>query len=291
MPQSLPGIERHTCRIRPHAVAGSPQLLHGPKISDGSIFRMKLESLLQYMGEYLDVADHPDYPGAMNGLQVGGPGDVKKLAVAVDASEASILAAVETGADLMIVHHGLFWGGLSPLTGPHLRRIRALLDNSLALYSCHLPLDGHAEVGNSALLGRALGLELEGRFAAFQGAEVGWHGRPEEPLDLPGLVSRCEEVLGGSLHTIPGGPDRIDRVGVVTGGGASFIEEAVGLGLDALVTGEGTHHAHFDAMELGLHVLFGGHYATETFGVRALGDHLAERFGLACDFIDQPTGL
>ena len=214
-----------------------------------------------------------------------------KVALAVDASEASILEAVRRGADLMIVHHGLFWGGTRPLTGPHLRRVRALIQNDLALYSCHLPLDGHAEVGNSALLGRALGLHLEGRFAAFQGAEVGWHGRPEEPLDLSGLVSRVEAVLGCPVHAIPGGRARIDRVGVVTGGGASFIEEAASLGLDALVTGEGSHHAHFDAMELGVHVLLGGHYATETFGVRALGEHLAERFGLAYEFIDQPTGL
>jgi dinuclear metal center YbgI/SA1388 family protein len=252
---------------------------------------VKLESLLQYIGEYLAVEGHPDYSGALNGLQVGGPDEVRKLAVAVDASEASILAAIEGGADLLIVHHGLFWGGPSPLTGPHLRRIRALLENDLALYSCHLPLDGHPEVGNSALLGRALGLELEGRFAAYEGAEIGWHGRPEESIDLSELISRAEAVLGGPVHAIPGGGERIERVGVVTGGGASFIEEAVGLGLDALVTGEGTHHSHFDAMELGLHVIFGGHYATETFGVRALGDHLAERFGLDCDFIDQPTGL
>lgn len=252
---------------------------------------MQLESLLQYIGEYLAVEGYPDYPGALNGLQVGGPAEVQKLAVAVDASEASIQAAADRGADLLIVHHGLFWGGLRPLTGPHLRRVRALLDNDMALYSCHLPLDGHAEIGNSALLGRALGLDLEGKFAAFEGAQVGWHGRPEEPLDLSGLVARAETVLDGPVHAIPGGGERIDRVGVVTGGGASFIEEAVRLGLDALVTGEGPHHAHFEAMELGIHVLFAGHYATETFGVRALGDHLAERFVLDCDFIDQPTGL
>lgn len=252
---------------------------------------MRLESLLQYIGEYLVVEGHPDYPGALNGLQVGGPDEVSKLAVAVDASEASILEAVARGADLMIVHHGLFWGGVQPLTGPRLRRVRALIENGVALYSCHLPLDGHAEVGNSALLAQALGLELEGRFAEFQGAAVGWHGCPDNSLALGGLVARAEAVLGGPVHTIAGGGERIDRVGVVTGGGASFIEEAAALGLDALVTGEGTHHAHFDAMELGIHVILGGHYATETFGVRALGVHLAERFGLTCDFIDQPTGL
>jgi dinuclear metal center YbgI/SA1388 family protein len=252
---------------------------------------MTLESLLQYVGEYLSAEGHPDYPAALNGLQVGGPEDVQSIAAAVDASEASILAAADLGADLLIVHHGLFWGGLRPLTGRHLRRVRALIENEIALYSCHLPLDGHAEIGNSVLLARALGLDLDGRFAAYEGAEVGWHGRPDQPLDLAALVSRVETAVGGPVHAIAGGPARIDRVGVVTGGGASFTEAAARLGLDALVTGEAPHHAYFDAMEHGVHLLLGGHYATETFGVRALAEHLAERFDLTHSFIDQPTGL
>lgn len=252
---------------------------------------MKLESLIQYIGGYLSVTGHPDYPGALNGLQVEGPAEVEKLVTAVDASERTIERAAGLDADLLIVHHGLFWGGVRPLTGPHFRRVRALIESGVALYSCHLPLDGHGEIGNSALLARALGLELEGRFAPYEGTEVGWHGRPVEPLDVAGLVEWVEEAVGGPVHTIPGGPERIERVGVVTGGGASFIGEAASLGLDAFVTGEGPHHAHFEAMELGIHVLFGGHYATETFGVRALGEHLAERFGLECEFIDEPTGL
>ena len=252
---------------------------------------MKLESLVQYVGSYLDIDEYPDYPGALNGLQVEGPEEVRTLATAVDASAASIAEAGARGADLLIVHHGLFWGGLRPLTGPLFRRVRALVDDGIGLYSCHLPLDGHPEIGNSALLARALGLELEDSFGAFKGRDVGWHGAPAEPLGLEALAARTETACGGPVHTIPGGPDRIDRVGVVTGGGASFILEAAELGLDALVTGEGPHHAYFDAMELGVHLVFAGHYATETFGVRALGDHLAERFGLACTFIDQPTGL
>ncbi len=252
---------------------------------------MKLESLLRYLDQYLSVPQHPDYPTALNGLQVAGPAEVHHVVVAVDASEASILAAAEREADLLIVHHGLFWQGLQPLTGPHLRRVKALIEHEVALYSCHLPLDSHAEIGNAALLGRALGLELDGRFGRYQDAEIGWHGRLPKPLDLAELVSRAGEVLGGSIHAIAGGPQRIERVGVVTGGGSSFIQEATELGLDAFVTGEGSHHAHFDAIELGIHVLFGGHYATETFGVRALGEHLAERFGLTWDFVDQPTGL
>ena len=252
---------------------------------------MKLESLLQYLDGYLAVTGHPDYPGALNGLQVQGPADVATLATAVDASEASIEAAAHLGADLLIVHHGLFWSGLRPLTGPRFRRVRALIQAGMGLYACHLPLDGHAEIGNCILLARALGIEPEGRIGEYQGAPLGWWGRLPSATDAAGLVGLVEDAVGGAVHLIPGGPERVEKVGVVTGGAASFVAAAAEAGLDAFVTGEGAHHTHFDAMELGVHVLFGGHYATETFGVRALGDHLAERFRLDCHFIDQPTGL
>jgi dinuclear metal center YbgI/SA1388 family protein len=253
---------------------------------------LKLESLLQYLDAYLGIPDHPDYPTALNGLQVGGPDDVHRIVAAVDASEASVAAAVERGADLLLVHHGLFWEGLRPLTGRRLRRIRPLLEHGVAVYAAHLPLDGHAEVGNSVLLARALGIEPGGRFAAYHGAEIGWWGTLEPATDAPGLARRLEEALdGGPVRLVPGGPERVERVGVVTGGGATFIEEAATLELDALVTGEGSHHTFFDSMELGVHLLFGGHYATETFGVRALARHAAERFGLEWEFVDLPTGM
>ncbi|HSG07457.1 MAG TPA: Nif3-like dinuclear metal center hexameric protein [Longimicrobiales bacterium] len=253
---------------------------------------MKLESLLQYLDSYLEVAGHPDYPNALNGLQVQGREEVRRIVAAVDASEASVAAAVDAGADLLVVHHGLFWDGLRPLTGRRYRRVKPLLAHGIGLYSAHLPLDSHAEVGNCALLARALGLELQGRFADYKGSPVGWWGTHADATDAPGLQARLADALGGAaIHLIAGGPPRVERVGVVTGGGASFVEEAVALGLDALVTGEGSHHTHFDAMELGIHVLFGGHYATETFGVRALAQHLGERFDLEWQFLDQPTGL
>jgi len=253
---------------------------------------MKLESLLQYVDAYLGVPDHPDYPHALNGLQVGGPEEVNHVMAAVDASEASIAAAVEAGADLLLVHHGLFWDGLRPVTGRRLRRLGPLIEHGVALYSAHLPLDSHPEVGNCALLGRALGLEPRGRFAAYHGVDIGWWGELAVPVDVAVLGERLMDVLGGArVHVIPGGPAVVGRVGVVTGGGASYTVEAAALGLDALVTGEGSHHTHFDAMELGVHVLMGGHYATETFGVRALAAHIADRFELRWEFLDQPTGL
>lgn len=252
---------------------------------------MKLESLLQYLDEYLSIAGYPDYPEAMNGLQVEGGGDVGVVACAVDASQASITASAELGADLLIVHHGLFWDGPKPVVGVRYRRLSALIEAGIGLYSCHLPLDSHAEIGNCVLLARALGLDPEGRLGAFEGVPMGWWGRFDSPRTVAELATLVESAVGGHVHTIKGGPDRIERVGVVTGGGAAFIQEAADLGLDAYVTGEGPHHAHFDATEYGIHVLFGGHYATETFGVRALGEHLSERFELQNHFIHQPTGL
>jgi dinuclear metal center YbgI/SA1388 family protein len=253
---------------------------------------MKLEPLLQYADAYLGIPEHPDYPNAMNGLQVGGPPEVTTIAGAVDASVDAIEAAAERGVDVLFVHHGLFWAGLQPVTGRHLRKLQTLLRKELALYAAHLPLDGHAEVGNCAQLGRAMALGLKGRFAPYQGTDIGWWGELDGAESAEDLRHRLSEALGGGpVRLIPGGPERVERVGVVTGGGASFVNEAVDLGLDALVTGEGSHHTYFDAMELGIHVLFGGHYATETFGVRALVRHLAERFDLQSSFIDLPTGL
>lgn len=253
---------------------------------------MKTESLLQYLDSYLGVPDHPDYPQALNGLQVAGPAEVAKVAAAVDASEASIAAAAEAGADLLMVHHGLFWDGLRPVTGRRYRKLRGLLENGISLYSAHLPLDGHAEVGNSAVLARAVGLELRGRFGDYKGAKVGWWGTLRAGVEPLALRDRLSEAVGGSpVHLVPGGPARVENVAVVTGGGASFIGEAVAAGLDALITGEGAHHNHFDAMEEGVHLLLAGHYATETFGVRALARHVGERFGLEWEFLDLPTGL
>ncbi|NJD20504.1 MAG: Nif3-like dinuclear metal center hexameric protein [Gemmatimonadetes bacterium] len=253
---------------------------------------MKSESLFQYLDRYLGIAGHPDYARAFNGLQVQGSAEVHRVVAAVDASEASIAAAAAKGADLLLVHHGLFWDGLAPVTGRRYRRLRLLLGHGMGLYSAHLPLDAHAEVGNCILLARALDLEPRGRFGTFEGADIGWWGTiagPEEPDRF--RVRVADAVGGGRVHWVAGGPARIERVGVVTGAGGSLVEEAAAAELDALVTGEGAHHHHHDAMEQGIHLFLAGHYATETFGVRALAAHVAERFGLEWEFLDQPTGL
>lgn len=260
-----------------------------------------LHALVEYLNGYLDIPAHPDYGRALNGLQVDliipprgpagtGDGKVRRVAAAVDTSEAVVRSAVEAGAQLLLVHHGLFWDGLRPLTGRRFRRVEGLIRGGVALYSAHLPLDAHEEVGNCVLLARALGLDVQGRFGEYEGRPLGFWGTPAE-WDLPSLVSRLETAVDGPVQVLDGGPESLARVAVVTGGGGSFIEEAARQGMDALVTGEGSHHTFVDAHELGVHVLYGGHYATETFGVRALAAHLAERFDLEWTFLDHPSGL
>ncbi|HKK94473.1 MAG TPA: Nif3-like dinuclear metal center hexameric protein [Longimicrobiales bacterium] len=251
----------------------------------------ELERVVGFMDELLDVDAHPDYRTALNGLQVEGPAEVDVVVSAVDTSEATIAAAIDHGADLMLVHHGAFWSGLQPLVGRHYRRMRALIEGEVALYSAHLPLDAHPDVGNCALLMRALGLEPAARFGGYEGAPLGWRASTSG-LQLDELARRLSHATGGGdVRVIAGSGSTAGEVAVVTGGGGSFIGDAAKEGIDTLVTGEGAHHTFTDAHELGVNVLYGGHYATETFGVRALGDELARRFGVTHTFVDVPSGL
>ena len=249
----------------------------------------ELNELVAYLNEYLDVGGVPDYDGAHNCLQVANSGQVERLAVAVDASQRTVLEAVRRGCDLLLVHHGLFWDGAVRVTARRYRRLQPLLTADVAVYSAHLPLDVHEEVGNNAVLARELGISLQGRFGSYRGADLGWWGRLEVKREV--LAARLDEKLGGRVRMLAFGPEVVRTVGVITGGAGSLIEEAVAAGLDAYVTGEGAHHTYFDAEEAGINVFYGGHYATETWGVRALGEHLEARFGLPWEFIDHPTGL
>lgn len=250
---------------------------------------MRLAELVGYLDSYLRVTEIPDAPVALNGLQVESSGTVTRIAVAVDASEASIGGAIAAGCDLMIVHHGLFWDGNVPVTGRRYRRLQGLLQKDVALYAAHIPLDVHPEVGNNAVLAREIGIETRGTFGEYRGIELGVWGECE--ITREALAARLDETLGGPVRLIPGGPERIRRVGVITGGAGNMIADAVAAGLDAFITGEGVHHTYFDAMEGGMNTYYGGHYATETWGVRALASHLQEHFDLPWEFIDHPTGL
>ncbi len=248
-----------------------------------------LADVAGFLDEYLAVVGWPDYPNALNGLQVEGPESVSRFSVAVDASEAVIAEAGEWG-ELLIVHHGLFWGGLQPLTGPHYRRVRMLIEGGTALYSAHLPLDGHAEVGNSAVLARNLGIDALEPFGDYRGKAVGWRGS-RAGIRLCDLQASLAALTGSRVRVLPGGPDPVSSIGVVTGAGASTLGEAAAAGLDVLVTGEAHHHQAIEAAELGVTVLLGGHYATEVWGVQALATVLEDHFGIEGRFVDSPTGL
>lgn len=251
---------------------------------------VKLDELVSYLDEYLDIASVPDYPGALNGLQVQNSGSVRKVAACTDACQATIDAAVQRGADLMVVHHGLFWGkGIQPLTERNYNRIKKLVTNDVAVYSVHLPLDAHSEVGNNAELARGIGLHVRGSFAEYEGHPIGLWG--ELDVSREELAQRLEKLLGREPFVIPAGPEQTKRVGILSGGGAAHIADARDEGLDTFITGEGPHHSYFDAQEWRLNVLYAGHYATETLGVKALAQHVASKFGLEWEFIDHPTGL
>jgi dinuclear metal center YbgI/SA1388 family protein len=250
---------------------------------------MQLAALTRYLDDYLQVRDVPDAPEALNGLQVANQGEVTRVAAAVDLCEATVRLAAEGGADLLLVHHGMFWGGPRPLTGPAYRRIAGLVQHNVALYSAHLPLDRHPEVGNNPVLARELGVGVRGEFGEEYGIMIGVWG--ELDVDRSVLQQRLNDVLGPTPRLMPFGPARVRRVGIVTGGGGSLIGQAAAAGLDTYITGEGAHHTYFDAEELGVNVFYAGHYATETVGVKALAEHLRKCFGLPCVFLDHPTGL
>ncbi len=250
---------------------------------------MRLDDLVSYLDNYLRTREVGDDPQALNGLQVENGGDVQNVAVAVDGCQAVIDQAAERGADLLLVHHGLFWGGLEPVVGRHYRRMAALIRHGIALYSAHIPLDRHPEVGNNVVLARRLGMEVRGWFGEYRGSPIGTWGELDVPREA--LAARLGEILGAPPRLIAAGPERVRRVGIITGSAGSMIAEARSAGLDSFITGEGKHSSYFDAEEFGVNVFYGGHYATETLGVKALAEHIAERFQLPWSFIDHPTGL
>jgi len=255
-----------------------------------------LTELTAYLDEYLRIREVPDERNAVNGLQVENSGTVSRIVAAVDASQATIDGAVAGGpGPLLLVHHGLFWDGNIPITGRRYRRVAGLLEHDAALYSAHIPLDLHPEVGNNVVLAERLGIEVVGWFGEYRGSPLGVWGqagaRHPTREALVGEVNRALGTFAPGARLIPGGPERVSRVGIITGGAGSMIGAAHEAGLDTYITGEGAHHTYFDAVEWGVNVIYAGHYATETLGVQALASHLADRFDLEWEFHDHPTGL
>ncbi|MGE3313208.1 MAG: Nif3-like dinuclear metal center hexameric protein, partial [Limisphaerales bacterium] len=195
----------------------------------------------------------------------------------------------EAGAQLLIVHHGLFWSPTHPWTGPRYDLIRLLLDHDIAVYSSHLPLDAHPVLGNSAILLRRLGGTRLRPFFEAKGQTIGF--RTTFPTARSRLLERLAQATGASPVLLPGGPEVCRHIGVVTGGAGAEIRDAARAGVDTFITGEGPHWTAALADELGINVLYAGHYATETFGVRALAEMLSKRFRIPWQFLDLPTGL
>jgi dinuclear metal center YbgI/SA1388 family protein len=255
---------------------------------------MDLTDLCARYDERLRTADYADLDASANGLQVG-PDEtsVETVAFAVDAAVETIEAAADRGADALVVHHGLSWGGFERVTDAHYRRIAPLVEHDVALYVAHLPLDGHQDLGNAAGVGDVLGLVDREPFAAVGDEPIGQRGRLSEPTDLDalaGLLAADLDTGGSSVSVLDFGPDHVEDVAVVTGSGADYIGAAADAGADVLVTGEGKQKLYHEAKEAGVNAVLAGHYATETFGVRALRD-LADDWGLETTYVDCPTGL
>ncbi|MSR02536.1 MAG: Nif3-like dinuclear metal center hexameric protein [Gemmatimonadetes bacterium] len=257
---------------------------------------VELQTVAGYLDGYLRVREVPDEPGAVNGLQVENSGLVGGFVAAVDASQATIDGVIEACSrfappPLLLVHHGLFWDGNIPVTDRRYRRLAGLLRADVPLYSAHIPLDVHGEVGNNAVLAASLGLTECQPFDSYRGAALGICGLAPGGLHRDRLVELLDTSLGTVARLIPGGPPIVRRVGIITGGAGSRIGAARDAGLDTFVTGEGAHQTYFDAMEFGVNVIYAGHYATEQVGVKALALHLATRFNLPWEFHHHPTGL
>ncbi len=255
---------------------------------------MDTELLLERLNERLALEDYADVDASENGLQVGaGDGSVEKAAFAVDAAVQTIENAAGWGADILVVHHGLSWGGIDRVTGRTFDRIAGLVENEIDLYAAHLPLDGHQEIGNAAGVGDVLGLEDREKFGEMGAVYVGQRGVLRSPLEPSEVESRLEAALdhgGQGVHTLDFGADPIESIAIVTGGGADWFDEAVAAGVDAFVTGEGKAKIYHMAKESGVSVFLGGHYATETFGVQALAE-IVEEMGPETRVIEAPTGL
>jgi dinuclear metal center YbgI/SA1388 family protein len=254
-----------------------------------------LQQIAEFLDSTLDAANIPDYTAAINGVQLANTSDISRVATAVDFSTASIEGAIDAGAQLLLVHHGMFWGGVQPIVGHRHRRLAMLMQHDIAVYSSHLPLDIHPAYGNNALLAKRLGLTPKGGFVKYKTIDVGLRGESQLPTSvLAERASALAKEFGGTLVATPFDSSRETlHWGMCTGAGAdsASLAEAAERGIDTLIVGEGPHHTGVEARELGIVVLYAGHYATETLGVRALGDALVERFGVTTTFIDTPTGL
>lgn len=250
---------------------------------------MQLTELVTYLDPYLRIADIKDY--GPQGLQIEGRSQVNKIVGAVDSHQPVVDRALQRGADLLLVHHGIFWGKEQMMNGHYGRLIKSFMQNDLSLYAAHLVLDAHPEVGNNAQLAKILGLSVVEWFAKAQGTPVGAIAEAPTPIPFSALVESYKTLVGPVNLAQQVASPTCKRIGIVSGLGAGYIEEAKALGCDTFLTGETSHVHFYNATNCGINAIYGGHYASETVCIKALGQHLVERFGIEFEFIDLPTGL
>jgi dinuclear metal center YbgI/SA1388 family protein len=248
-----------------------------------------LDKIIDYADKYLRIREIADSDNALNGLQVENSGRITRIAAAVDVSTRVLRAAASQEANLLIVHHGLFWPGLQPITQALHRQLQIALEHDIAIYGAHLPLDVHPIVGNNAQLAAALGLKQTAPFLEYKGQPVGLKTRSS--MSPAVLAQRLQKSVSGPIKAFNLGPTKTRTIGLVTGGAGSEIHRVAEAGVDTFITGEAPHWAAVAAEELGINLLLGGHYATETFGVKALAAHLSKKFSVPWEFLDFPTGL
>jgi dinuclear metal center YbgI/SA1388 family protein len=248
-----------------------------------------LPEIVRYIDDYLRIREIEDWPNAVNGLQIENSGRVTKIGAAVDVSMPVLTRAAKKNIDFLIVHHGLFWPGLRSVTGALRHQLKLALENDIALYSAHLPLDVHPKVGNNAQLAATLGLKSTQPFLEEKGQLIGLKARASLPREE--LVRRLRKALGGPIKTFNLGLKKTSTIGIITGGAGSEIHRVAQEKIDTFITGEAPHWAAVAAEELEMNLLLGGHYATETFGVKALAAHLSKRYKLPWAFISAPTGM
>ncbi len=253
---------------------------------------MTLFDLDKWLGEFLDLAAFEAMDQSRNGLQVATRApDVTKVAFAVDASQESFRRAIEWGAQMLFVHHGILWEKPERMVGAFYERVRILIEGNLALYAAHLPLDQHPEVGNNISIARHLGLRDIEPFGAYHGKKIGFKGTLAAPARLDEVVFRLSEGHSQQMRTLPFGPELISTIGIVSGGAAWEVTQAVEEKLDLYITGEPLHAVYHHCLESRIHVIFAGHYQSESFGIRSLRERLARETGVDTMYVDVPTGL
>jgi dinuclear metal center YbgI/SA1388 family protein len=246
------------------------------------------ERLVRHLDDYLKISAVSD--SSLNGLQVEGNARVHRVAFSVDACLETIRAAARWKADMLVVHHGLFWNRKERLTGVMGKRVTALIRGGVSLYAAHLPLDCHEEVGNNVELARLLGLERGAAFGDYHGVLIGFITEADKGIPRKELVGRLQTSLKSTPELLGFGPKRVRKIAIISGGAAEFVTDARDAGCDTFITGESSHIAYHLAKEARINLIYAGHYASETVGVKALARYVKERFSLNCRFISAPTG-